>query len=89
MRSPNLALTMNGGRFSITPLPGHIVSRCTADDVCRNSATHRLLSRNDCGVGLLCDTHTLEWAGEHGHLITTARDAVAVVHGLASGVMRS
>ena len=84
MRSPNLALTLSGRRFSITPLPGHIVSRCTADSVCRNSATHRLLSRSDCAVELLCDTHTLEWAGEHGHFITTARDGVAVVQDRAS-----
>jgi hypothetical protein len=84
MSSPNLALTLSGNRFSITPLPGHIVSCCTDDSVCENSATHRLLSRTVCAVKLLCDTHTLDWARQHGHSITTARDVVAANHGQAS-----
>ena len=78
MRSPNLALTLSGKRFSITPLPGHIVSSCTADSGCDNSATHRLLSRTISAVKLLCDSHTLAWARHQGHAITTARDVADV-----------
>ena len=84
MPSPNLAPTLSGRGFSITPLPGHLVSGCTADGGCQHSATHRLLSRTICAVKLLCDTHTLDWAGEHGHFITTARDGVAVSQDRAS-----
>jgi hypothetical protein len=84
MSSPNLSLTLSGRRFSITPLPGHIVSSCTADGACENSATHRLLSRTVSPVKLLCDTHTLDWARQHGHSITTARDVIAVNQGRAS-----
>ena len=84
MRSPNLALTLSGKRFSITPLPAHIVSSCTADSGCANSATHRLLSRTVCAVKLLCDAHTLAWAQQHGHSITTARDVVTATQVQAS-----
>jgi hypothetical protein len=78
MRSPNLALTLIGKRFSLTPLPGHIVSCCTADEACGHSATHRLLSHPLSSAKLLCDTHTLAWAQQHGHSVTTAREVVAV-----------
>ena len=79
MPSPNLALTLIGKRFSLTPLPGHIVSWCTAaDGACGNFASHRLLSQPLCSVRLLCDTHTLAWAQQHGYSVTTAREVVAV-----------
>ncbi|HEX7140560.1 MAG TPA: hypothetical protein VF219_22100 [Vicinamibacterales bacterium] len=73
MSSPNLKLRVSSERFSMTPLPYQVESRCTHGDGCRNRATHRLLSPRDAGVHLLCDEHTLEWADGHGLRVTTAR----------------
>jgi hypothetical protein len=72
--SPNLKLRVSSDRFSMTPLPYQVDSRCTFGDGCRNRATHRLLlPREDAGVQLLCDEHTLDWAHGQGLRITTAR----------------
>ena len=76
MRSVNLQLTRITDRFSITPLPPQVDSRCTGDESCRHRATHRLLSwspTSPSGVRLLCDAHAIEWAADHGLQITTAR----------------
>jgi hypothetical protein len=74
MRSPNLQLTASSDRFSITPLPPQVESHCTAGERCQTRATHRLLWSDAVGgVELLCDTHALLWAHDHGLLITTAR----------------
>ena len=73
MRRPNLQLTLSDDRFSVTPLPGTLVSRCTAHWTCTNVASHRVLSRAPGGVQVLCDSHMLEWASEQGISITTAR----------------
>jgi hypothetical protein len=73
MSSPNLQLSVTRGQFSITPLPAQIDSRCTFDG-CRKRASHRLLSlRQTPNVKLLCDSHAIAWAGDHGLHITTAR----------------
>lgn len=77
MSSPNLQLTLSDERSTLTPLPGHIVSACTADPACRHRATHRVLSRSPVHVELLCDDHTLVWAAERGLNITTARPPYA------------
>jgi len=72
--SPNLKLRVSSERFSMTPLPYQVESRCTHSDGCRSRATHRLLSpREGTAVHLLCDEHTLEWADGHGLRVTTAR----------------
>ncbi len=73
MRSTQLQLTLTGRRFSITPLPAHIESICTADEGCTHQASHRLLSRAIGGVRLLCDGHTIEFARDQGHNITSVR----------------
>ena len=74
MSSPNLKLRVSSERFSMTPLPYQVESRCTHGESCRNRATHRLLlPREDAAVHLLCDEHTLEWADGHGLRVTTAR----------------
>jgi len=73
MSSTTLRLTLTGRRFSLTPLPGHLVSGCTGGPGCPNVATHRLLSRDTASVRLMCDAHTLEWAAGHGYTTTTAR----------------
>jgi hypothetical protein len=73
MSSPNLQLTFTDDRTSLTPLPGHIVSLCTADLACPSLASHRVLSRPPAGAQLLCDDHTLAWASERGLHITTAK----------------
>ena len=74
MRSLNLQLTVSGDRFSITPLPPQVESLCTSVDHCERRASHRLLwSDVPAGVELLCDSHALVWAHDHGLLITTAR----------------
>lgn len=79
MGSQNLALTLAGKHFSITPLPAHIQSYCAFEARCGNLASHRLLLRRMATVQLLCDTHTLAWAQNHRHTITTAdRPAAAV-----------
>jgi hypothetical protein len=78
MRSVNLQLTRITDRFSITPLPPQVDARCTAGENCRNRATHRLLSWFPAApstVQLLCDTHAIEWAADHGLQITTARQS--------------
>jgi hypothetical protein len=76
MRSPNLQLTASSDRFSITPLPPQVESHCTGGERCRTRASHRLLwSDARGGVELLCDTHALLWAHDHGLLITTARSS--------------
>ncbi len=75
MRSVNLQLTRITDRFSITPLPPQVDARCTGGETCRNRATHRLLSWSPTAasrVELLCDTHAIEWAADHGLQITTA-----------------
>jgi hypothetical protein len=74
MRSTQLQLTLAGRRFSITPLPAHIASSCTADEGCSQPATHRLLSRTLGGVRLLCDAHTIDFARDQGYNITSVRD---------------
>jgi hypothetical protein len=73
MRSTKLQLTLAGRRFSITPLPAHLESTCTADQGCTRPASHRLLSRALGGVRLLCDAHTFEFARDQGHKITSVR----------------
>ena len=74
MRSPNLQLTVSGDRFSITPLPPQVESLCTSGERCHRRASHRLLWVDvPAGVELLCDSHALMWAHDHGLLITTAR----------------
>ena len=74
MSSPNLKLRVSSDRFSMTPLPYQVESRCTFDGGCRNRASHRLLiPREGNNVQLLCDEHTIEWADGHGLRITTAR----------------
>jgi hypothetical protein len=76
MRSANLQLTRITDRFSMTPLPPQVDARCTGDERCHNRATHRLLSwspTTPSRVHLLCDTHAIEWANDHGLQITTAR----------------
>lgn len=76
MRSANLQLTITSERFSITPLPAEVAPRCTFGDACEKLASHRLLwSNGTTAVELLCDTHAMEWAGNHGLQITTARFA--------------
>jgi len=76
--SPNLKLRVSSDRFTMTPLPYQVESRCTADGGCRNRATHRLLvPRDGNNVQLLCDEHTIEWADGHGLRITTARVSAA------------
>jgi len=74
--SVNLQLTRITDRFSITPLPPQVDARCTGHETCRNRATHRLLSWSPTTasrVQLLCDSHAIEWAADHGLHITTAR----------------
>jgi hypothetical protein len=72
--SPNLKLRVSSDRFSMTPLPYQVESRCTYGDGCRNRASHRLLRPHESTtVQLLCDEHTLEWADSLGLRITTAR----------------
>jgi hypothetical protein len=73
MRRPNLQLTLNEEQFSVTPLPGHLVSRCTFHWSCANVASHRVLHRTPAGVELLCDAHMLDWASDQGINVTTAR----------------
>ena len=73
MRRPNLQLTLRDGRFSVTPLPETLVSRCTAHFSCSNVASHRVLARAPGDVQLLCDSHMLDWASGEGISITTAR----------------
>jgi hypothetical protein len=74
MPSANLQLTITRDRYSITPLPAQIESRCTFSGTCKNRASHRLLlSEGFAGVELLCDTHAAAWAGNHGLHITTAK----------------
>ena len=74
MSSPNLKLRVSSERFSMTPLPYQVESRCTVGGGCRNRASHRLLAPQEgTAVQLLCDEHTLEWADGHGLRITTAR----------------
>jgi hypothetical protein len=74
MGSATLRLTIIGPRFSLTPLSPHVVSTCThGDRSCTRLASHRLLSRLTADVQLLCDAHTIEWAQEHGHQVTTAK----------------
>jgi hypothetical protein len=73
MSSPNLQLNVSGQGSSITPLPAHIQSRCTAGNGCCGRASHRLLLGKATRVELFCDGHTVEWAHEHGLSITTAR----------------
>ena len=73
MPSANLQLTIANERFSITPLPAQVESRCTFGDTCHHRATHRLLWSNVASVELLCDVHAIAWAGDHGLHITTAR----------------
>ena len=74
MSSPNLKLRVSSERFSMTPLPYQVESRCTSDGGCRNRASHRLLVAGEGNtVQLLCDEHTLQWADDHGLRITTAR----------------
>jgi len=79
MRSPNLQLTVANHSLSITPLPGHLETRCTFDKNCHQAASHRLLMAQASGAKLLCDGHTVAWALDHGLCITTARltDAAA------------
>jgi hypothetical protein len=66
MRNPNVQLTLAGRHFTIAPLPHYLHSACTADEPCRNQATHRVLSRRTADVKLLCDSHTIDWAREEG-----------------------
>src|SRR4051812_2530204 len=73
MPSANLQLTIANDRFSITPLPAQVESHCTFGDACQRRATHRLLWTHAAGAELLCDTHAIAWAGDHGLHITTAR----------------
>jgi len=77
MRSVNLQLTRITDRFSITPLPPQVDARCTGGgEACHNRATHRLLSWSPTApsrVHLLCDSHAIEWAADHGLQITTAK----------------
>ena len=73
MPSVNLQLTIANERFSITPLPAQVESRCTFGDGCHHRASHRLLWTQAASVELLCDTHAIAWAGDHGLHITTAR----------------
>ncbi len=68
MSSINLQLTATGRHFSLSPLPGHLYADCTADEPCGARASHRLLLRRTASVRLLCDTHTVEWARDHGVL---------------------
>ena len=68
MSRVTLPLTATGRHFSLSPLPGHRYADCTADEPCGARASHRLLSRLTVTVLLLCDTHTVEWAREHGVL---------------------
>jgi hypothetical protein len=73
MPSANLQLTIANERFSITPLPAQVESQCTFGETCQNRATHRLLWLHHAAkVELLCDTHAIAWAGDHGLHITTA-----------------
>jgi hypothetical protein len=74
MRSANLQLTIANERFSITPLSATVARRCTSGESCQQLASHRLLtSRPPAGVELLCDAHAIEWAGDNGLHVTTAR----------------
>ena len=74
MRSPNLRLTVTRERYSITPLPAQVESRCTFDENCQQRASHRLLIPQPTAAGaLLCDTHAIAWAQDEGLRITTAR----------------
>jgi len=75
MPSVNLQLTIANERFSITPLPAQVESCCTFEVACQQRATHRLLWSQVANVELLCDTHAIAWAGDHGLHITTARVA--------------
>ena len=77
MFSANLQLTIANERFSITPLPAQVESRCTFGDACEHSATHRLLWSRVAGVELLCDAHAIAWASDQGLHITTARFTAA------------
>ncbi len=87
MRSPNLQLTLAKHQWSITPLSGHVETRCTFDENCPRRASHRLLVAQAAGAQLLCDDHTVAWALDQGYRITTARltdSAASVPAGPAS-----
>jgi hypothetical protein len=71
MGSPHLQLTLTGRHFTLTPLPAHLQSPCTAGEPCGRPASHRLLSRITADVKLLCDSHTIDWARDHGCNITS------------------
>ena len=74
MSSPNLKLSVTGDHFSITPMPAHVESRCTFGEDCHRRASHRLLLLQPAAeVLLLCDTHTIAWAGDQRFHITTAQ----------------
>jgi len=72
MGSAFLQLTLTRGPFCLTPLPGHIQTKCGGEPGCTNLATHRLLSSTTGRTQLLCDAHALTWAHEHGCAVTTA-----------------
>jgi hypothetical protein len=63
-----LHLTLVGRLHTLTPLPRHYDSPCTAEG-CGASASHRLFSRATADVRLFCDDHAVAWAGEHGYSV--------------------
>ena len=77
--SAKLRLTLTGRGFCLTPLSGHVDTRCTGDAQCECRATHRLLSRRTASVELLCDAHAESWSRVHapGATGVTAHDGTA------------
>jgi len=69
MSSPYLQLTLHRAPYSLTPLPGHVVSSCSHEDCSGQLATHRLLKQGSA-ARLLCDDHAVRWSREHGWYVT-------------------
>jgi hypothetical protein len=63
--SKGFPLTLAGRYFSIMPCASCLDYQCTSDE-CRQTATHRILSRATASIEWLCDAHTLAWARRQG-----------------------